>query len=217
MNKKGIAASSSPVIWSVVIVGLILLIAGFIMVGSVNKNVDDAASALKSQVDADLDAAVGSIQGIASSLEVPTVSGTSDICNNVDGCNGLWDVKSRLRAPLADRVLEELTEDGQKDLFRLMEREGINIDDDVDIDSAWVHEKGEMLTDQDPRFGVDETKTATVDILIAVEYTDDDGDRETDYFRVQATVDELENGMSSADVNIDSFEEVRKRFVLPHR
>lgn len=218
MNKRGIAASSAPTMWTTGIVGLVLLIGMFMLANSINTNIDRTAADLQSQVDADLDAAVGSIQGIATGLQaVEAPAETSGICNNVNGCGGWWDVNKRDRQAVADRVLEELREDDNKDLFRQMEKEGIDIDDDDDILDSWVEQKGEILTDQDPRFGFDEDQTTTADIMIGVTYLDDDGHEETDYFRVQATLDELENGYEDGDVNIDEFDEVRKRFVLPHR
>ena len=66
-----------------------------------------------------------------------------DICNNVDGCNDIWDVEYREAVVL--RVFTELTENDNKDLFRLMEQNGIDIDDadDINIELSSVFKEGE--------------------------------------------------------------------------
>jgi len=114
-------------------------------------------------------------------------------------------------------VLTELTEDGMKDLFRNMDSIGVDLDDDVDINWANVWRIGELTTDRDPRFGLDDERTITFDLVVRVNYLDDSGDTQTDYYRVQGTIDEMENGLTNSDVHINSFNEVSKRFALPNR
>ena len=218
-----VQASQNNVLWTVVFATLVLLVAGFIGVGSINTNSNDAASDVARQIDnkidTKLDTALSQLQQTASALQNidTTISVDPSLCNNIDGCGDVWDVDNR--ETVAERVLEELTEDNEKDLFRLMERAGIDIDDATDIDSNLtdVFKEGEILTNQDPRFKLDEDTVTTADIVIEVTYKDNDGHVKTDYFRVQSTLDELEDGYDSGDVSIDDFNEVRKRFVLPSR
>ncbi len=221
-------ATQSTVLWSIGILAVVMILTAFFVTSSINTNANDAAAdvakQLDNKIDTKFDSYLSEFKETTSALQnLEDVEVDPSLCNNIDGCNGLWDVKDThnedgdSRDNVVNRVLEELNENNKKDLFRLMERNGIDIDDNEDTEFASSYKEGEILTNQDPRFGFDEDRITTADIVIEVKYTDGDGHDRTDYFRVQATLDELENGYEDGDVSIDDFNEVRKRFVLPSR
>jgi len=221
MNKKGIQANQSAVVWSVAIGVLVLLIAMFAITNSAKNSVNSAVGELGTSIDSSLSGAVSELRSTAAGLDdiqLPTfdTGQLDEICSETDGCGGKWDVPSAFRAALAARVVDELEESDSRDLFREI-KNLVDVDDKEDITDVFVDSIGEVRTNQDPNRGFTETREVTVDMIVEVEYFEDgdNDDTKTKHFRVKATIDELEDGIGDSEVTINSVEKVSSRFVLP--
>jgi len=195
-------ANQTPVIWTVVIVGIVLLAGMFyINSGEVSQtDLNDFETRLATQV---------------SAIPTPTAQGPvivdtsafdnafSDLCTNSDGCGDEWRVKSQYRDDFIDRVREDLEEDDNRDLFRAVEDYLNDLDDNEDIDEVELHRIGKIRASEelDSSFDFSDTMTMTGEFVLEVHYTEDgDGDSNREYFLVTATLDDLEDGIEDSEV-----------------
>ena len=239
MNKKGTQATQSGVILSIVIAFVVLFIGGIMMYSNIKGDLNAASTSANDRINAQfnaintkvdsatgkIDAAVTELQSTAASIPTTVTINTDDldnsgICNNINGCGGRWDVDSEddIGSPndYTNRVINELTESTFRDLYKEI-RGQINVDDNSDIQDAWTTQTGDVKTNQDPDRGFTETRTVTVNMVIAVEFYEDgdNDDTKTKYFKVTALVDELENGVWDSDVEYMSVSKVSSNYVLP--
>lgn len=210
--------SQTPVIWAVVIATLIVLLAGFFMVNSVSNKLELANNDVTNKLgnlNSKVDKAASDIQKATSSIPTTTKVDPS-LCNNVDGCGGWWDVTGTDKTDVVDRVVDELTEDDNRDLYKYI-KNLVDIDDNDDITSVSLHKTGEVRTNEDPDFGDSDSRMTTTDFVLKVVYFEDGSSTEekTKYFRIQSVVDDLEDGLSSSDVSITSAVKVDKDYSLP--
>jgi len=214
-------ANSQSVIWSVIIVGVLLAIGMFFSVNSINNNSVNVGVDVERQIDQRFDTSFAELKQLTDSfnegnqsIEVSGLEGLSDLCRNTDGCGGWWDAEDRDK--VAKRVTDELTESDNKDLYREI-RKLVDVDEKEDIISVDVHRLGEIRTNEDPSHGLSNSRIITIDYVLEVEFYEDGSNTETKtkYFRFQATLDDLEDGLTDADVEITSVELVSKRFALP--
>lgn len=226
MNKKGTQASQGTVIWAVAAAAVVLLFGGIFAYSNIKGDINSQGQALSDNVNAKVDAlntkvdtatgqlntAVSELRDTAASLE--TSATDPDLCNNIDGCGGQWDVPWWFRQAYANRVLTELTEDDYRDLANFIDDQ-ISLDDNDDIEDAWITEIGDVKTNQNPNRGFTESRKTTVTMVIAVTYypDGDDSDTKTKYFLVKAIVDEQEDGIGDSDVDVLSVERVSADYI----
>lgn len=205
-------ANQTPVILTVVIAAVILLVAGFVAVGSIQSSNEASASA----VNAKLDTAVASV----SNLKVPVAPAPTQapldpsLCDNIDGCGGMWDVPNQYRDDLADAVLDELTENNNRDLFDAIEDQ-VNVDDRDDIFDSDIYKTGDMRVNTDPEHLETDSKV-TVEFMIEVSFYEDgsNSDTQTKYFIVTAELEDFDDGFNGADVTVKSVVQTSRRTLL---
>lgn len=214
-------ANQTGVIWTTIIAGLILLIAMFAFTSSIkNANqvyIDDEFDQFRlenTERNANLDALILQVTEIITGFEAPEID--PSLCDNIDGCGGYWDVPDNWRLDFAVQATNELTEHDNRDLYRAI-RDLVDVDDEDDILNVNIHRVGDVEVTEDPNRGLTDSITATSDFILKVRYHEDgdNDDTKTKYFRVQASYEDLEDGILRSDVEITSVELVDRDFVLP--
>lgn len=210
-------ANQSGVMWTVIIAAVVLLIAGFAWN---NSNVSGADfDALETR----LSNQIAANQGTDAGDQTVTVDTSQfdakfdEQCSNTDGCGGWWDSESKVRDAASYEVLSELTESDNRDLFREIE-DLVDIDEKEDIVSYEIHKTGDVRQNIDTNRDLDEDSIVTVDMVIEVEFHEDgdNDDTKTKYFRIQASLDDLDDGFDGSDVELTAETElVSKHFTLP--
>lgn len=230
MGNTQTTQSNKGVYWLVGIVGVVLLLGMFVMSSSLssdiettNKKITTLEQSIPATVDAklaplrtDLTSAVNELRDTAASIDTSVDTSAIDskldaLCEETDGCDGWYDV--RRTSVYTNRVLVELQDDANRDLFRAIE-DLVEVDEKSDIRYSSIHRVGDVrATTERSSFGEDDL--VTVDMVIEVNfYVDGTSDTQTKYFRVNATLSELQDGVGSSEVAIDSVEKVKSTFTF---
>ena len=212
-------ANQNSVIWTVLIAAVVLLGAGFIWNGSNTSNAD--LDALETRISSQI--ASLEMQGTQAGDSTVTIDTSQfdakfdDLCNKTDGCGGWWDSESAVRRNASERVLEELTESDNRDLYREI-RDLVDVDEKEDIVSVSIWKTGDVRQNIDTNRDLDEDSVVTVDIVLKVVYhpDGDNDDERTKYFRIQASLDDMDDGFDGADVVLTAeTEKVSRHYTLP--
>lgn len=216
--------NQTAVILTVIVVGIVLALVGLFGINNAVDSINENSASLLSGLDnSDVAASLATLAAAVNSIPSPIID--PSLCSNINGCGGQWDVDED-RNSAVQRVIDELTEDENRDLYKeirnlvdIEDNEDFDVDNLFDLDEEYIviHKTGEVRTNENPDFDYSETTVITIDFIIEVRYFEDGDilDLKTDYFRVQATIDDLEDGIGFSEVEIDSVNEVSRRFVLP--
>ena len=206
-------ANQTSVLWTVIVASVVILATGFWM--------NSVQNAAREQFQTDVNAKLIGFSnqlttGLTALNNIPTtIDIDPSLCANIDGCGGWWDVPSALRDDVVNRVVDELTENDNRDLYREI-RDLVDVDDESDIISTSTHRIGEVRQNENPDYNASEDRLITADFILKVKYYEDgSSDEKTKYFRVQSTLSELEDGLTQGEVSYDSVEVVNKDFQLP--
>lgn len=210
------------VVWAIAVLAILYLLVSFYHTASLSGKLDDI-SADNAGLRSDLHLIVTDLQTAANALASSTITvNTSqfdakfnELCDEIDGCGSSWDVPSRFRSDAEDAVVDELTENDNRDLYRLI-RGLVEIDDKEDIEDVTVHQLGDVTTNEDPARGWTESRTVDVDLILEVEFYEDgdNDDTKTKYFKIHVFIDDLDNGYDDGDFDFGDAGLVSSRYVL---
>lgn len=212
-----VQASQTPVIWTVVIATIILLVAGIFAYNAI-PTAEEVANSIDIPTSAEVEAM---ITNAINKIEIPETS-TIDtekidrVCELTEGCDGQWDLNNFMRQLAVGVVIDELTERDNKKLFNGIENI-VDVEEREDINNVLLHDNnGEMTVNQedyDSLYDANDDTIVTVEFVIEVEYFDDDDNEDrTKYFKVTATISDVEDGIAEGDVVINSIERVSEHF-----
>ncbi len=141
------------------------------------------------------------------------------VCDLTEGCDGQWDVNNFMRNLAVDVVMDELIErdnkilfNGIKDLVDINEREDIynpvTVQNHFGRNPITVNQE-----DYDSLYDANDDTVVTAEFVIKVDYFDDeDNENRTRWFKVTATISDVEDGIAKGDVVINSVERVSEHF-----
>ena len=193
-------ANQSAVIWTVVIAALVLLVAGFLAVGNINKNQPEPA-------DVPTAAEIASLISVPAAPEAPVVdtSVQDRICELTDGCK-YWE--SRLPGMWTRQVMDEEDdiEDALLDLLNLDkdDLEKINIHYG-DYDVFKVNDKETQVRLYAEDYEVDGDWEAKIFARVTYKDVDEDND-DHEYVLITSTFDEGEYDSLTVESVPRSFE-----------
>lgn len=216
-------ASQKSTIWTVLIVGIVLLLGMFMVGNSIKGSLDDQSQEIQDNLaqsqretaaginnaqtvlDQRLDTAISDLTSAATRLEniqveTPEFPDFDSLCENVDGCNG-YRLSSDYRDDAVTRVVNELTENNNRDLYRQIE-DLWDIDENEDITHVSLHAIGRVRSNEeiDSDFDLSDSTTIYVELVLKVKFHEDgESDTTTKYVRFVATIDDLEDGILESD------------------
>ncbi len=213
-------ANQNNVIWAVVIAAVVLLVVSLFIAGSINSNLKLVGEKLDG-IDIDETALANAIVAGIVIPEAPSsdTEKVDRICELTEGCDGQWDLNNFMRGLFENVVLEELTERYNKALFNEI-KDLVDVEEREDIDTVSVKyqtlNRNPMTVNQedyDSLYDANDDTVVTGEFVIEVEYFDDDDNEDrTRWFKVTATVSDVEDGIAEGDVVINSVEKVSKHF-----
>lgn len=138
------------------------------------------------------------------------------LCDLTEGCDGQWDVNNFMRGMFLDNVLEELEDRNYKALFDGM-KNLVDIEEREDINSISLHDDNGEITvnqgDYDALYDANDDTIVKGEFVIEVDYFDDEDNVDrTRWFKVTATISDVEDSINFGDVVIDSVKRVSEHY-----
>ena len=197
-------ATQTPIMWTVIVAAIVLAVLGFFAVGSINNQSLAVGADIDDKIDTKFDTAFSELQQTATALQNldTSVSVDAGICNNIDGCNG-WRLKLSDKLNAIDRVTEELTDNDNRDLFKLLGPLFSDLDDGDDITSVDFDKSGRIRSNEelDSNFDLSDTLEIYGEFVLEVEYDEDgSGDSNREFVKITFVLNDLEDGIDNGEI-----------------